>query len=182
MAGVSKLLQVDREVSKTRREALKARPQPAPAPAEPEAIATLPPSDLLPPAEPHAEPVSPVTPAPQISVPTPQPTPPSRRSRWANWLVALAIVASVSMAAFDVWRRLQPAARKEPQPAPRPVDQPPQEPAPVQEPSAPAEATNEQGAATGTAREETANVLKLMERALRNAARAVNAAQADSRD
>ena len=193
MGAVSKLLQVDREVSKVRRATLKARSQPAPAPAEPEAVATLQPTDPLPP----AEPASPVTPAPQSSGLPPQPTPeppaatlsrpdaaaPSRRIRWTNWLAALAMVAGVSVAAFDVWRRFQPAIRQAPQPA---TAQPSQEPAPVYGPSLPAadqppsEVQNTGGGTTGTARQATADVLTSMERAVRNAVRAIKRAQAQA--
>lgn len=190
MAGVSKLLQVDREVSKNRRAALKA--QPAPAPAEPEAAAALPPLEIPTLAEAQAEPASPVTPDLHIPLPTPQPVPeppasqesrrgvaPSpRRFRWTSWLVAFAIVAWVSLAAFDVWQRLQPVIRTEPPPVPQPVAQQPQAPAPV--PPSVSPAADQPG--RGTARDATANVLRLMERALRNAARAVETAQANARN
>ena len=188
MLLVSKLLQVDQEISRTRRAVVKERPQPAlPAPEPQEAIEPqIEPADIAAPA--------PTTPPPQaLPAPLAAPesprdaAPPSRRFRWTNGVVALAIVAGVSAAAFDVWRRTQASeARAVAPPAPPPPAV--SEALPVAPPAPDAsqpvsEAANEPATTEeGTARQDAATVLQLIERALRDAARALSAAEGRPRD
>jgi hypothetical protein len=102
-------------------------------------------------------------------------------------VVALAIVAGVSAAAFDVWRRTQALgvlAVAPPAPPPPAVSEasPVAPPAPDDAGQPVSEAANEPATTAGTARQDAATVLQLMERALRDAARALSAAEGRPRD
>ena len=189
MPLVSKLLQVDQEISRTRRAVVKERPQPAPPAPEPqEAVEPqVEPAGIIAAPAPTAPPPQPVPAPPEAPESPRDAAPPSRRFQWTNWVVALAIVAGVSAAAFDVWRRTQaPEARAVTTP-PAPLPPAVSEALPVAPPAPDAgqsvsEVANEPATAAGTARQDAATVLQLMERALRDAVRALSAAEGRPRD